>query len=168
MSDVNEIIVSNWLKLCKKQFTMENISVKVEGDKGGSNYTDIDILAVDREGNYYNYEIKWRSVFVLPSTDEKHFPGYVKQLKRLERMKEIKRLTGTTKVKHFFVTTKNHLGKKEEKRQIFIDKFKKECIEVLFFEDIVCELVEVIKINGRYDSEVLQTIRMLKFFEHIK
>jgi hypothetical protein len=46
------------LHIHKKQFTLENIRFKVYGSKGGSNYSDIDILTVDKDENFYDYKIK--------------------------------------------------------------------------------------------------------------
>ena len=87
--DVNEEIVKEWLHICKKQFTLENIRFKVYGSKGGSNYSDIDILAVDKDGNYYDYEIKWRSVYSLGATDKESIDAFIKQVLRKERIEKI-------------------------------------------------------------------------------
>ena len=166
--DVNEEIIKEWLHLCKGQFTIENITFKVYGKKGGSNYSNIDLLAVDKNGIYYDYEIKWRSVYSLSVTDKETPKAFINQLKRKERIELIKKLIGKKKYKKVFVTTYTLFGKSLKKREDFIRLFKKEGIEVLFFEDIISELVKKIEIKGRYDSPVLQTIRMLKFFNIIK
>lgn len=163
MVDVNEVIVKNWLQLCKNQFTLENISYVVP-----HNYSDIDILAVDKNGVYYNYEIKWRSVYSIGATDKETVQAYIKQLTRPERMEKIKQIIGHTTVKNIFVTTKVHFGKSETKRKGIEEQFNVAGISILYFSDILNELVSKISTSGRYDSEVLQTIRMLKFYNLLK
>jgi hypothetical protein len=44
------------------------------------------------------------------------------------------------------------------KRSRFLEK----SIKIIYFEDIVRELVEITEVKGSYDSMVLQIIRMLK------
>ena len=92
--DVNEEIVREWLQLCKKQFTIDNISFKVSGPKGGSNYSNIDLLAIDTEGNYYDYEVKWRSTNSIGATDKETVEGFLEQLFRNERIDTIKSIIG--------------------------------------------------------------------------
>ena len=166
--DVNEEIVVKWLNLCKRQFTIENISFKVFGSKGGSNYSDIDILAVDNKGNYYAYEIKWRSVYVLSMTNQEILKGFINQITRKEREEKIKEIIGNKSYKKIFVTTKGLFGRSESKRKIIENEFTKNNIEVIYFEEIIKELVNKITVNGRYDSPILQTIRMLKYFGLVK
>lgn len=162
MTDVNEEIVVKWLNLCKKQFTIENIVFKVP-----RNYSDIDILAVDNEGCYYDYEIKWRSAWSIGATDKETSGNLILQMKREERVEKIRKIIGKKDYKKIFVTTKQFFGK-EEKRKSIEEEFKKEGIEVIYFEEIIKELSEKIKIKGRYDSPILQTIRILKYFDLMK
>ncbi|MFH1505993.1 MAG: hypothetical protein ABIE94_03295 [archaeon] len=166
--DVNEEIVVKWLNLCKNQFTISNIQFKTIGPKGGSNYSDIDILAADSDGNYYDYEIKWRSVYSIGATDKETVEAYVHQMRRTERVKKIREVIGNKPVKKIFVTTRNHFGKKEEKRKLIESRFTKNNISVIYFEEIIKELVEKISVTGRYDSNILQTIRILKYFDLVK
>ena len=166
--DVNEEIVKEWLHICKKQFTLESIRFKVYGPKGGSNYSDIDILAVDKDGNFYDYEIKWRSVYSLNATDKESIDAFIKQVLRKERIEKIKEIIGEKTCKHIFITTKQLFGRSETKRKLIIEEFNKRNIKIIFFEDIINELVAHIEIKGRYDSPILQTIRMLKYFKITK
>lgn len=101
MPDVNEEIVVKWLNLCKKQFTIGNIVFKVP-----RNYSDIDILAVDSEGHYYDYEIKWRSAWSIGATDKETIGNLIYQMKRIERVEKIRRITGEKDYKKIFITTK--------------------------------------------------------------
>lgn len=89
-------------------------------------------------------------------------------MNRPERIEKIKKIIGNKKYKKVFVTTRILFGKSKNKQDSFVEIFKKENIQVLFFEDIIPELVDKIEIKGRYDSPVLQVIRMLKFFDMIK
>ena len=114
--DVNEIIVEEWLRLCENQFTITNIPFKVFGPKGGSNYSNIDIFAVDRKGNFYDYEIKWRRIYSLGATDKETVESLIKQLKRRERVSRIRELIGQKPYKKILITTKVFFGKKKEKR----------------------------------------------------
>ena len=166
--DVNEEIVKEWLHICKKQFTLESIRFKVYGPKGGSNYSDIDILAVDKGGNYYDYEIKWRSAYSLRATDKKNIGAFIKQVLRKERIEKIKEIIGNKPCKHIFVTTKQLFGRSKTKRGMITKEFSKRNITTIFFEDIIKELVSQIEVKGRYDSPILQTIRMLKYFKITK
>jgi len=154
--DVNEKIVTEWLYLCKNQFTIANIPFKVFGPKGGSNYSNIDILATDKKGNFYDYEIKWRARSGIMSTDIQTF---IKQMIRKERILKIKEIIGNVPYIKTFITTKLLFGRKEKE---IVSKFNVSGIDVIFFEDIIQELVHRIDILGRYDSQVLQIIRMLK------
>lgn len=166
--DVNEEIVVNWLNLCKEQFTIENIRFKVFGPKGGSNYSDIDILAVDKNGKYYDYEIKWRSVYSLNATDGETLEAFINQMLRKERVEKIKEIIGKKQYEKIFITTKRLFGRSSEKRNFIEKEFKKKGIKIIYFEELINELVDKIEIKGRYDSPILQTIRMLKYFEKIK
>jgi len=166
--DVNEEIVKQWLHLCKNQFTIDDIRFKVRGSKGGSNYSNIDLFAADTKGNYYDYEIKWRSVYSIGATDKETINGLIGQMTRKERVAKIKEIIGSGSYKKLFITTHQMFGKRKEKREGFVRAFKANDIGVLFFEDIIDELVAAVNTSGRYDSQVLQTIRMLKYFNLLK
>lgn len=166
--DVNEEIVREWLHLCKNQFTIDNIPFKVWGPKGGSNYSNIDLLATDTNGVYYNYEIKWRSAYSLSGQNKEEIKYFIEQVLNKERLKKIKEIIGGGPLRHVFVTTYKHFGMGEEKRKRVINEFNKKDIAVLFFEDIIIDLVKRIDTVGRFDSPVLQTIRMIKYFDLLK
>lgn len=166
--EVNEEIVKQWLHICKEQFTLDDIRFKVYGPKGGSNYSNIDFLAVDTMGHYFDYEIKWRSVYSISSTDKETIDSFIHQVNRQERAKKIKEIIGHKPYKKIFITTYQMFGQGEKKRERFIQIFKSHNIEVLFFEDVIKELIASVGVEGRYDSQILQTIRMLKYFELLK
>lgn len=160
--DVNEEIVVKWLNLCKRQFTIENITFVVP-----YNYSDIDILATDKYGNYYDYEVKWRSAASVGATNKEKISALINQMTRKERQEKIREIIGDKKYKRIFITTKQFFGS-EKKREVIETEFAKNNIEVIYFEEIIKELVGKIKIKGRYDSPILQTIRMLKYFDLVK
>jgi len=168
MTEVNEEIVRQWLHLCKNQFTIDDIQFKVFGPKGGSNYSNIDLLATDKDGNYYDYEVKWRSVYSMGATDKETLNAFINQLTRKERIKKIKSIIGNKPYNKIFITTHQLFGKKKEKRDNFIKKFAEKKVEVIFFEDLIRELVDTIETKGRYNAEVLQTIRILKYCDLLK
>lgn len=162
--DTNEKIIEEWLRLCRNQFTIANIPFKVLGPKGGVNYSNIDILSVDIKGNFYDYEVKFRSEYLISATDIKE---YIKQLNRKERVEKIYQIIGKTKYKKIFIATKIMFGKRKEKINSFLSIFEKENIEVLFFEDVIVDLIKAVNLKGRYDSQMLQIIRLLKKYSFI-
>jgi len=163
--DVNEEIIKEWLHLCKKQFTIENICFKIVGPKGGSNYSDIDLLATDGKGNFYDYEVKWRSVYSVGATDKETIGAYINQMTRRERLKKIQEIIGDKPVKRIFITTKVHFGKSLKKRQSIEQEFRLANIKIMYFDDIIKELTSFVSTLGRYNSPILQTIRILRLFD---
>ena len=163
--DVNEQIVKEWLCLCKKQFAIENVLFKVP-----RNYSDIDILAMDKKGDIFDYEIKWRSAWKM---DQEFIDKICSDFDRPERIKKIEDIIGKSKRNKILITTKFTLGqtlkKKQETENFSKNKsfFEKNKIEVIFFEDILKELIGEIDKNGRYNTPISQTIRMLKYFEFL-
>ncbi len=162
--DVNEKIINTFLN-SKNYFTIVNIPFKVKGPKGGVNYSNIDILAVDNKNNFYDFEIKWRSVFSIGATDKETVESLINQLTRKERKEKIKELIGDKKYKKILVTTRIMFGKRKDKQEKFIKRFNDKGIDIWFFDDIIPELVKNIKILGRYDEEILQIIRIIKQFK---
>jgi hypothetical protein len=164
--DVNEKIVEEWARGCKKQFTMANLRFKTRGAKGGSNYGDIDLLGLDVRGEVYDYEIKWRSVSWVGATPGETIEALAGQLLRSEREEKIRKIVGNHPCHRVFVTPRLMIGGK--KKQELLDEFKKNNIEILYFEDVLSGLVDLIKDageKGRYDSETLQIIRMLRLLK---
>jgi len=166
--EVNEKIVEEYLKTVKGWFYMSDIPFEVP-----RNFSNIDILAYNpKENEYYDIEVKYRSVFKISKNDiEKEngeFSNLLKQFCRKERNNKIKKIIGENhEVTKVFVTTRQYFGKTdrtiEEKFLEIIKKdFKKS--EVWYFDDIIPELFEHTDINGRYNSELLQTVRLTKTY----
>lgn len=171
--DVNEEIVIQYIKLIKKWFYMTDISFEVP-----HNYSNIDLLAYDPGNNkYYDIEVKYRSAFSLTlknMNENAEFLKFVSQLLRPERTKKIKEIIGSNKHSKVFVTTESLFGKSESKRQqvknSFIDEIQKQgydC-EIWYFDKITNELFEKVDVKGKYDTELIQTIRLIKTHVKIK
>jgi len=165
--EVNERIVEEYIKTVKGWFYMTDILFEVP-----HNYSNIDILAYNpKDDKYYDLEVKYRSEFSLPKkniTDNKEFQKFIKQFLRDERQKEIERIIGTNnkeKVVKVFVTTHKCFGTKNDIEETFKDILKKEkgfYSEVWYFDKIIQELVEKTNEKGKHNTELMQTIRLIK------
>jgi len=165
--EVNEEIIEQYLKL-KKFFYIHDIKFKVYGKKGGMNYSNIDFLAKDKKGNLYDIEVKYRSRYKLTkgSDDSKEWiSNLVKQLKREERKEKIKEYSIKKPIK-IIVSTYECFGRKKEARQgieeMIKNKLKGLQVEFWYFDEIIGYLKKSVDKYGRYDSPILQMIRLLK------
>ncbi len=159
--DVNEEIVKEYFEVVENCIVRANIEY-------GNYHSAIDLLAIDKSGNVIDIEVKWKSRIVIENSDKKQngFYHIINQLKNKERDEIIKELVGKLPTQKILVTTKHFFSK--SKLQYWKKRFEEENIQVLFFDDILPNLVENIKVKGKYDSSVLQTIRMLKYFNQFK
>ena len=159
--DVNEEIVKEYFEL------VENCIVRASIEYGRY-HSAIDLLAVDKIGNVKDIEVKWKSRIVIEDSDKKQNGYYhiINQLKNKKRDEIIKELIGKLPTEKILVTTKHFFSK--SKLEYWKNRFKEQNIQVLFFDDIIPKLVKEIKTKGKYDSPVLQTIRMLKYFNQLK
>lgn len=159
--DVNEQIVKEYFELVKGCLVRNNIEY-------GKHHASIDLLAVDKQGNIFDMEVKWKSAIAIKDSKDREngFNHFVKQLNDTERDKIIEKLIGKKPTQKMFITTKHFLSKR--KFHYWKGRFEKENIEVLFFDDIIPNLVNAIHVKGKYESPVLQTIRMLKYFGIVK
>lgn len=159
--DVNEQIVKEYFELIENCIVRTNIEY-------GNYHSAIDLLAIDRKGDIKDIEVKWKSRIVIEDSENKQngFKHIVKQLKDRRRDKIIKELLGKGPTHKIFVTTKHFFSKK--RLDYWKNKFREQDIGVLFFDDVIPILVEKIKIKGKYESPILQTIRVLKYFNQLK
>lgn len=166
--DVNEEIVEQYLKIVKKWFYMSDIAYKMK-----HNWGNIDILAFDPVENlYYDIEVKFRSRFKLhlPSFDSNpEKDKFINQLAGEERNVKIQEIIHTT-ARKIFVTTHSLFGHKEENRREIETRFKNllkskgfEC-EVWYFDDIIRKLVDQTNVKGKYNTQLIQTIRLIKTY----
>ncbi len=172
MAEVNEEIIEQYLKIVKKWFYVTDITFKVP-----NNYSNIDILAMDvKEKKFYDIEVKYRSEYTLSEKNkqgkdisENSVKFLIDQLlKHKSRDSKIAEYTNGTCPVRVLVTTKNMLGKSNAKRVKMENTIKKlmenrnQEIEIWYFDDIIPELFEKIDAKGKYTTQLLQTIRLIK------
>lgn len=160
--DVNEKIVEEWARLCRRQFTITNIRYRVP-----RGYGDIDILAFDTDGKLYDYEVKWRSVPWVGTTPQETVEALVHQLLRKERTEAIQRIAGRAPDFRVLITPRGMLEANRKQHKKLISEFEECKIGIIYFEDVLADLVKEVRLKGRYDSEITQVIRMLKSFGYI-
>jgi len=159
--DVNEKIVEQYIKLVKKWFYMTDVVFKVEN--GWSNF---DLLAYDHKENvFYDIEVKYRSAYKLPKKESKSHEKLIEQLVRPERQKALLEIIGSDKnIKKMLITTKSCLGEDGFNQNYITAKLQERgyCCEILYFDDIIQQLCDVVPVKGRHNTEVTQVIRLLK------
>jgi hypothetical protein len=178
MADVNEEIVEQYLKIVKQWFYVANIQFKVP-----SNFSNIDLLAYNpNENKYYDIEVKYRSKYVLAEKNKignniskKSIQEFLKQFFEYnkERNKKINEYANAANHEKILITTKKIFGSKEkrermEKALINLMKKKKYKIDIWYFDNIIPELVKHVNLNGKYETQLLQAIRMIKTYMDVK
>jgi len=161
--EVNEKIVEEYIKIIKKWFYMTDVSFVVP-----YNYSNIDILAYDNKNNiYYDLEIKYRSAYYMSKTNDEDFEKNINQLVRMERKEKIVEIIGKGKnLIKVFVTTRKYFGKTDDNERRFVSELKKKgykC-EIWYFDEIIPELYKALEKKGRYNTELTQTIRLIKTY----
>lgn len=166
--EVNEQIVEQYLKM-KGWFYLTDISFKVP-----RNYSNIDLLAYNpKNKKYYDIEVKYRSAFTISGAkieNDDSINKFICQLTRNERKEKISEIIDNNDVIKVFITTRQLFGKSEDKNKKIEDYFvnsimKKgyEC-QIWYFDDIIPEIFKNLKTSGRYNSELMQTIRLIKTY----
>jgi hypothetical protein len=175
MAEVNEEIIEQYLKLVKKWFYVTDISFRVPG-----NYSNIDLLAFDpQHSQYYDIEVKYRSAYTLTAKNRSGEDVSKKSVMELvdqftsypTREVTIRNYTNKQTAKKILVTTKNFLGRSQSKRNQMERAFYSELsarghdnATIWYFDDIIPELVDQLDPCGRYNTQLLQAIRMIKEF----
>lgn len=165
--EVNEEILEQYLKVVKKWFYIGDIPFKVL-----RNYSNIDVLGYDPKNKiYYDFEVKFRSAFSLPNNEssiKELCDQFIKY--REQRENKINEFTDNNTSIKVLVTTYKMLGKSQNKRKTMENKFHEEMAslgynsEIWYFDEMIPILVEHVDISGRYNTQLLQTIRMLKTY----
>jgi hypothetical protein len=167
MSDVNEEILEQYLKVVKQWFYIGDIPFIVP-----HNYSNVDVLGYDPKNNkYYDFEVKYRSAFSL-TNNGKDIYYLVNQFSKHKdsRDKKLREYIGRRKATKVVVTTYTMMGKTIKKRsnmeKDFKSAMKKEGFssQVWYFDEMIPQLVEYVNKAGRYNTQLLQTIRMLKTY----
>ena len=121
---------------------------------------------------YYDFEVKFRSAYSLPN--DGNAIGYLAEQfekYRAQREEKLREFIGQRETIKVIVTTKTMVGKSEGKRSemeaSFHEKMRKLKYksELWYFDDMIPELVNRVEVKGRYNTQLLQTIRMLKLYE---
>jgi hypothetical protein len=168
MAEVNEEILEQYLKVVLKWFYIGDIPFTVP-----RNYSNIDVLGYDPRGNqYYDFEVKFRSAFSL-TNDGKSIGYLVEQFEkyRTEREAKIREFIGQRKTIKVVVTTWKMVGKSESKRSEMEESFRQKMkvlgyrSELWYFDEMIPKLVRNVDVKGRYNTQLLQTIRMLKLYK---
>jgi hypothetical protein len=171
MAEVNEEILEQYLKIVKKWFYVGDIPFAVP-----HNYSNIDVLGYDpKNKKYYDFEVKFRSAFSL-TNDGKAIYYLVEQFTKYkdQRERKIREYIGANKTTKVVVTTHKMMGKSTAKRTNMEADFKKIMksegfpSEVWYFDEMIPLLVENVQESGRYNTQLLQTIRMLKTYSDIQ
>jgi len=167
MAEVNEEILEQYLKVVNKWFYIGDIPFVVP-----SNYSNIDVLGFDPKNNkYYDFEVKFRSAYSL-TNDGKDIYYLVEQFSKYkeQREKKLKEYVGNRKTGKIVVTTYKMMGKTIKKRSKMESDFKAAMKEegfksqIWYFDEMIPKLVESVNESGRYNTQLLQTIRMLKVY----
>ena len=167
MPEVNEEIVEQYLKVVKKWFYISDIPFKVP-----HNYSNIDLLAFNPlSRKYYDFEVKYRSAFSLTNNGKDieylsdQFTKYFS-----ERAKKLSEFIGDRKSTKVIVTTHKMMGTSISKRKQMEKDFSRIMTnygflsEVWYFDEMIPQLVDHVEIKGRYNTQLLQTIRMLRAY----
>ena len=165
--EVNEEILEQYLKVVKKWFYVGDIPFKVP-----HNYSNIDVLGYNPENKaYYDFEVKFRSAFSLSNNTSsiKYMSDQFRKYRK-QRENKLKEYIGNKKTIKVLVTTHKMLGNSPKKRNAMEEKFHKKMTslgyesEIWYFDKMIPILVEHVDKRGRYNTQLLQTIRMLKIY----
>ena len=167
MAEVNEEILEQYLKVVKKWFYVTDIPFAVP-----HNYSNIDVLSYDPVNKkYYDFEVKFRSAFSLPNNQEstdylvEQFNKYAPQ-----RNAKLREFAGRRRPVRVIVTTRTMIGKSQLKKTEMEKRFRRRMrdlgytADIWYFDDMIPELVENVESTGRYNTQLLQTIRLLKIY----
>jgi hypothetical protein len=168
LTDVNEEIVRQYFEL-KGYFVQTDVlylKSKEQTGKQSSGYGDIDLVLMHPNGDKAIVGVSgWHREKITPSYvegwDGRLF-GFVSPL----ALNKASQVLGTQKFKKILVVSQ--LGSKEASRSKFILEAKKMGVdEVIEFPTILKELIRLIEVEPSYDSEVLQTLRLLKIYNMV-
>ena len=174
MAEVNEEIVAQYLSLKKQWFYVIDIPFVVKG-----NYSNIDVLAYDpKTDSYYDIEVKFRSKYTMAAKtragkdiSRNSVKWLVDQFTKYPgRTKKISEFTKGKKAKKLLITTKKLFGTSPDKRNALEAAFKSEMkknkfsADIWYFDDMIPELQKAVGLDGRFNTQLLQTIRMINTY----
>lgn len=183
MADVNEEIARLFFE--NRDFLVRtNVKYWVKGEKGIGGDSDVDLVAVnlhpDRINPPKNFILKtddlkgieYAAIEVKGWHTEAFTPSLIKTAPRIfnfirpEADKKIKEVIQTAHYKKILVIPT--LTKNEEKRKEAIKMLSQKGIDhIIEFETIIDDIYERVEQNKNYNSEALQTMRLLKIYMRI-
>lgn len=141
---------------------------KEKTGKKSSGYGDIDLVITNpKTGDKAVVGVSgWHTERITPSYVEDWGDRLFSFASPLA-LKKAATILGTTEFRKILVVSR--LGSRESSKQAFLKKAKKMGIDqVMEFPTILRELIKLIKVGPTYDSEVLQTLRLLKTYDLLK
>lgn len=170
LTDVNEEIVSQYFEL-KGYFVQTDVlylKPKEKTGKKSSGYGDIDLIVTNpKTGDKAVVGVTgWHTERITPSYVEDWGDRLFSFVSPLA-LKKAAQVLGTRKFRKILVVSR--LGSKESSKRAFTQKAKEKGVdEIIEFPAILRELIKFIKTEPSYDSEVLQTLRLLKIYDLVK
>lgn len=166
LTDVNEEIVRQYFEL-KGYFVQTDVlylKSKKQTGKQSSGYGDIDLVLMHPNGDKAIVGVSgWHREKITPSYVE-GWEGRLFSFVSPLALNKASQVLGTQKFKKILVVSQ--LGSKEASKSKFILEAKKMGVdEVIEFPTILKELIRLIEVEPSYDSEVLQTLRLLKIYD---
>ena len=170
LTDVNEEIVSQYFEL-KGYFVQTDVlylKPKEKTGKKSSGYGDIDLIVTNpKTGDKAVVGVTgWHTERITPSYVKDWGDRLFSFVSPLA-LKKAAQVLGTQKFRKILVVSR--LGSKESSKRAFTQKAKEKGVdEIIEFPEILRELIKFIKTEPSYDSEVLQTLRLLKIYDLVK
>jgi len=170
LTDVNEEIVSQYFEL-NGYFVQTDVlyfKPKEKTGKKSSGYGDIDLIVTNpKTGDKAVVGVTgWHTERITPSYVKDWGDRLFSFVSPLA-LKKAAQVLGTRKFRKILVVSR--LGSKESSKRAFIEKAKEKGVdEIIEFPAILRKLIKFIKTEPSYDSEVLQTLRLLKIYDLVK
>lgn len=166
MTDVNEEIVRQYFELKGYFVQTDVLYLKPKGKTGkkSSGYGDIDLIIVHpKTGDKAIVGVSgWHRERITPSYVE-GWGGRLFSFVSPLALNRAAQVFGTQKFRKILVISQ--LGSTVSSKESFLREAKKMGVdEVIEFPAILKELIKLIKTEPSYDSEVLQTLRLLKIY----
>ena len=170
LTDVNEEIVSQYFELNGffVQTDVLYLKAKEQTGKKSSGYGDIDLIVTNpKTGDKAVVGVTgWHTERITPSYVEDWGDRLFSFVSPLA-LKKAAQVLGTQKFRKILVVSR--LGSKESSKRAFTQKAKEKGVdEIIEFPAILRELIKFINTEPSYDSEVLQTLRLLKIYDLVK
>jgi len=170
LTDVNEEIVRQYFELKGYFVQTDVLYLKPKGQTGkkSSGYGDIDLIVTNPKtcDKAIVGVSGWHTERITPSYVE-DWGGRLFSFVSSLALNKAAQVLGTRKFRKILVVSR--LGSRKDSREKFVEEAKKMGVdEVIEFPTILKELIKLVKTEPSYDSEVLQTLRLLKTYDLLK